>query len=334
MSLEDVMCNVCGSGSYRFLYKKMDSISHQYFNVVVCSQCGLGYVNPRPSPEVMKNYYQENYYLNRFSENKGVPSGDRTILVKLYKFYWRQFSRFYPHRVLKTEKKFCSLYTKGKGKLLDIGCANGDFLKIMEDSDFEVYGLEFSDRFINKYGLNIFRGSLFDAAYDTHSFDLVTMWAVLEHVSDPMEYLKEIHRILKPGGVVIFLVPNLRSIPFGLCHNDDIPRHLYIFSPGTIRKMLTLSNLKLKALIHSNSIFYGGVRGCVIQLTLRVLHFDPERIDDLNKPIAELLTKKELGLVRYFVILLSLADALTSFFLTPLLCFLRYNGIIIVVAEK
>ena len=117
-------------------------------------------------------------------------------------------------------------------------------------------------------------------------------------------------------------------------YNDDIPRHLYLFSPRTIERMLTLSNLKLKALMHNNSIFYGGMRGCIIQLTLRALGFDPERVDELNKPIVELLTKRDLGLVRYFVILLSLADALTSFVLTPILSLLRYNGIMVVVAEK
>jgi len=282
------VCNVCGSGSYRFLYKKRDPISRQYFNVVACSQCGLGYVNPRPSSEMMKDYYQSNYYCNRFNDSKAIPAGGDTFLGKLYKLYWKIFSRYYPPRVLKTEKDICARYTKGRGELLDIGCANGDFLKVMQDSGFEVCGLEFSDHFINKYGLNIFKGELVNAHYDTQRFDLVTMWAVLEHVSDPMGYLKEINRILKPGGKVIFLVPNLKSIPFGICHNDDIPRHLYLFSPTTMERMLTQSNFKLKALIHHNAIFSGGVRGCTIQLALRALGCDPERIDQLNRPVVEL----------------------------------------------
>ena len=317
--LENVVCNVCGSASYRFLYKKKDPLSRQYFNVVMCSKCDLGFVNPRPPSEMMKNYYHAHYYLNRFDDKKGLPEKKKTGLVKLYEFFWRKCSRYYPPRVLKTEKDICNRYIKDRGKLLDIGCANGDFLKVMQDSGFEVCGLEFSDHFINKFGLDIFKGRLFDAPYGAHCFHLVTMWAVLEHVDDPMGYLKEIYRILKPGGVVIFLVPNLRSVPFGICHNDDIPRHLYLFSPKTIEEMLTRSHLTLRALIHTNSIFYGGMRGCVIQLVLRALGVGAERIEALNKPIVELLTNKELGIVRYCAILLSLADALVSFFLTPLL---------------
>ena len=332
--LENVVCNVCGSASYRVLYKKRDPLSRQSFNVVVCSKCDLGFVNPRPTAEIMKHYYHAHYYLNRFDDKKGLPGKKKTGLVKLYEFFWRTYSRYYPPRVLKTEKDICNRYTKGGGKLLDIGCANGDFLNVMQDSGFEVCGLEFSDHFINKFGLNIFKGRLCDAPYSAHCFHLVTMWAVLEHVSDPMEYLKEIHRILKPGGVVIFLVPNLKSVPFGICHNDDIPRHLYLFSPKTIKEMLTRSHLTLKALIHTNSIFYGGMRGCVIQLILRALGMHSEKIETLNKPIVELLANRELGIVRYGAIVLSLADALVSFFLTPLLSILRYNGIIVVVAEK
>lgn len=332
--LENVSCNVCGSTSYRVLFQKRDRLSHRYFNVILCDRCGLGYVNPRPPLEEMKNYYGKEYYVKRFDRSGGKTKKRESALFKLYDFYWRKFSRYYPDRVLKAEYNFCNLYAKNKGKLLDIGCANGDFLKIMRDEGFEVWGLEFSDHFINKYGLNIFKGDLFNAPYDAHCFDLVTMWAVLEHVNDPMGYLKEISRILKPGGIVIFLVPNLKSIPFGLCHNDDIPRHLYMFSPQTIKKMLRLSNLKLKAFSHNNSIFYGGIRGCIIQLVLRIFGFAPERIDDFNKPITELLIKKELGTARYFAVMLSLIDALTSFLFTPLLCLLRYNGIIVVVAEK
>ena len=332
--LESVPCNICGSDSYRPLFKKKDPISNRYFDVVICSRCGLGYVNPRPLPEVMKSYYQENYYLNRFARDNKLARGNQGIIFRLYEFYRRKFSRYYPDRVLATERKICNFYKKEKGKLLDIGCANGDFLKIMKDDNFEVSGLEFSDHFVNKYGLEIFKGNLTDADYDNDCFDMVTMWAVLEHVSDPMSYLQEIYRILKPGGVVIFLVPNLSSVRFGLCHNDDIPRHLYLFSPRTIRKLLKLSDLKLKAIIHNNSIFYGGIRGCLLQMVLRGLGFDCEKVDDLNKPIVDLLVRKELGPARYFVALLSLADVIVSIVLTPLLRLFRYNGVIIVIAEK
>lgn len=332
--LESISCNVCESKLYRPLYKKKDPISNCYFKVVMCSQCGLGYVNPRPSLEEMKNYYQKEYYVKRFDRVEGITKNNLSILFRLYNYYWRRFSRYYPDRVLKTEKRICNLYAKSKGKLLDIGCANGDFLKVMEEDGFEVYGLEFSDHFINKYGFDIFEGNLLEASYSDNSYNLITMWAVLEHVYDPMGYLKEISKILRPGGIVIFLVPNLKSIPFGVCHNDDIPRHLYVFSPQTVKRMLKMSNLKLKAIIHNNSIFYGGIRGCLIQFVLRSLGFTPEKIDCLNRPIVELLTKSKLGLIRYFVIFLSLVDAVASFFLTPVLCILRYNGIIVVVAEK
>ncbi|MBW2341104.1 MAG: class I SAM-dependent methyltransferase [Deltaproteobacteria bacterium] len=141
-----------------------------------------------------------------------------------------------------------------KGKLLDVGCGDGAFLLLAEKSGWEISGTELS-RYAAKYasdksGIKIFCGELFDAQYPTYAFDVVTMWHVLEHVTDPTRYLTEIHRILKPDGLLVVAVPNVNDIVMQIAYRiiksrkmklfskDEREVHLYHFSAETIKAYL------------------------------------------------------------------------------------------------
>lgn len=114
----------------------------------------------------------------------------------------------FAHRLKKIEKKLGK-----KGKLLDVGCALGDCLMVARDLGWEdCQGLELSEyasSFAKKRGLNVSRGTLFSKKFPKNYFDVVTMFDVIEHVDDPIKQLKEIYRILKPGGIVLLVTPDI-----------------------------------------------------------------------------------------------------------------------------
>ena len=150
---------------------------------------------------------------------------------------------------------------KSDGTLLDIGCAAGTFLVGMKrHGDWTLHGVELSPGVAEiareRHGLDVFTGTLEEAAYPDDTFDAITLWDVLEHLHDPAASLREIRRILKPGGVLIIRVPNLASWDARLFGDAwaglDAPRHLYVFSPQTLSHML--EGAELDVLSHSSGI--------------------------------------------------------------------------------
>jgi 2-polyprenyl-3-methyl-5-hydroxy-6-metoxy-1,4-benzoquinol methylase len=132
------------------------------------------------------------------------------------------------------------------GKLLDIGCGLDFFLDAIKPFCNEVYGEEISEfeaRFVRKrLGINVFQGALTDLNLPAEYFDTITMWELLEHVSDPASYLKEVHRILRKGGLVAISTPNFNGFTSKIAKEKWLvinpPEHLFYFTPHTLKKML------------------------------------------------------------------------------------------------
>ena len=206
-----INCNLCGSDNTKIIQK-----AESPFSVVRCKNCGLAYVNPQPTPEIIARYYYEDYY--REWIEKQLPK--RTYMWK---------------KRLEGLKKY-----RGEGKLLDVGCGLGLFIKLAQDEGFETYGTEISEYASNyaknTLGMNIFRGNLGEAKIASSSFDIITLWHTLEHLPDPKGTLFEINRISKKNGLLIVAVPNL---------NNFILRFLYLLGRG---KRLKLFSVKAKEL--------------------------------------------------------------------------------------
>jgi SAM-dependent methyltransferase len=132
------------------------------------------------------------------------------------------------------------------GRILDVGCATGVFLNEMRHRGWETYGVEPGEvaatYAVQRFGLRVFPGELGEAEYPDGSFDVITMWDVLEHVFDPMALLSDANRLLTEGGLLVLSFPNLGSIDvrlFGSCWAGwDVPRHLYAFPRKTFKLML------------------------------------------------------------------------------------------------
>ena len=134
-------------------------------------------------------------------------------------------------------------------KILDIGAGTGDFLATAKKAGWQTTGIEPSDKAKN---ISISKGVTFAEnleSVDSHSFDVITMWHVLEHVPDLENQIKTLKRLVKPNGTIIIAVPNYKSFDakyygeFWAAY--DVPRHLWHFSKIAIEKLFANENMKL-----------------------------------------------------------------------------------------
>jgi SAM-dependent methyltransferase len=203
------------------------------FQLVRCQQCGLLYLNPRPDTASIGRYYPDLDY-HAFHASDGLKA-------KLIK------------RLRNGEAKFLLDELSPNPRTLEIGCGTGDLLLALRERGADVVGIEPNDAAAalarNQRGLDVHTGILDDISLDSAQFDLVLMKYALEHVHSPRATLTTIRDLLKPGGRAVFWVPNAASLDarvFGpYWRGLDAPRHLYIFTPDTMRKLLEAAGLQM-----------------------------------------------------------------------------------------
>jgi SAM-dependent methyltransferase len=218
--LETVACNLCGSERQTPVYEMPDRrfFPDEFFTVVECDNCGLGFVNPRPTIAEIQKYYPPEYY-----QTPPTSSHDRYVT--------RRFTQEASYlRELEARN--------GRKKLLDVGCANGDFPRFMAARGWEVEGVEISESSQRITDFPVHTQEFQDIAANAPTYDAVTAWAVLEHVHNPMAYFQKASKVIKKGGLFVFLVTNFHSAASRHLFREDIPRHLYFFTRETVRQYL------------------------------------------------------------------------------------------------
>ena len=126
---------------------------------------------------------------------------------------------------------------------------------------WDVTGFDFSSKPPNVFDLDIRYGELSKANLPKESFDLITLWGVLEHVYYPSEMLENVNKLLKPGGRLILTVTNFNSLQSRVMRQDDIPRHTTLFTKNTLAAMLENNGFFNHKFIFDQSVFGGSVRG-------------------------------------------------------------------------
>lgn len=233
--MEYTCCDLCGADAPVPLLERADRFSGEVFHYVVCGECGLIYLNPRPDVSDLLSYYPDDYEAYQ-------PLRTLTAVGR-----WRQ------RHALSILRRFVATHRRG-GRLLDVGCATGEFLREMQAHGWEVQGVEISPQAAaiaqERHGLNIFVGPLtsFDAA--AGMFDIITLWDVLEHLPSPRTHLLRIHHLLSSEGRLIFSIPNLRSFDarlFGCWWIGwDAPRHLYLFPEPALKRLLARTGFEIE----------------------------------------------------------------------------------------
>jgi SAM-dependent methyltransferase len=235
--LETVDCNLCGSQDYTKVYEMPDRLffRDEFFTVVQCDHCGLAFVNPRPTRSETQKYYPREYY-----ENAALRGFDR-----------------YLERRFTAEASFLKPL-EGPGlrpRLLDVGCANGEFPRFMAARGWEVEGVEVSSSAQPIGDFPVFTQEFDTLPLHEPSYDAITAWAVLEHVHDPMSYFRKAAQLVKKDGFFIFLVPNYGSVASRYLFCEDIPRHLYFFTRETVREYLRLTDFTLEKEDNGRAIY-------------------------------------------------------------------------------
>lgn len=249
-NLVTVPCNFCGSRNHQVIATRSDGL-----RVVECHQCSLLFINPRPSDETINMLYGEDYFgaSNRFSTyteeyvRNAIWAAENVVLEETNSAnYLRELEELLGH----------------KGRVLDVGCAIGFFLRVARELGWETQGIEvsaYAARLAHEhFGLRVHVGTVADAPLAPGTFHAATMFDVIEHVTDPLETLGQVARLIKPGGALLVHTPNAANA--GREGEDWLGfrvslEHLYYFSASTLGRYLRSVGLEVtrtRSLAHTD----------------------------------------------------------------------------------
>lgn len=223
-----IPCDMCGSNEFSTI-REWNDLS----KVVQCRNCGIQFVNPMPNQEFLDHLYRRDgeehpYFQNYIQERKNR---------------WASYNKQYRRRLRLIEK-----YSGGKGKLLDVGCGAGFFLKTARDRGWDPYGMDVTPKFVqfarDELQLkNVNLGSLEESEYDNHFFDVIVLWDLIEHLPYPAGFLKKLNQITRPDGLLVIWTPNAKNAAWrkGKWMGYTSLQHLYFFSTLTLEKTLHAS---------------------------------------------------------------------------------------------
>lgn len=258
-------CPLCGASGRRVLYSNMIDrnvrVAPGHWTFMQCNRCGCAYLDPRPTSETVGLAYREYFTHHMPSDSKkllGIPRLRRAISNDYRNAYYgtclhpglwpgRWITRLLPTRRRSIDAQMRHLRTFGRsGRLLDVGCGNGDFLALAESAGWSARGIDVDEKAVDvarRRGLSVTAGRISDLSSHKGKVDLITLCHVIEHVHDPIELLRECYATLRPGGSIWVETPNVDSLGhrrFGVhWYALDPPRHLVLFNWRIMRLALT-----------------------------------------------------------------------------------------------
>jgi len=234
----------------------------EYGRHVKCQNCHLIYVNPIEKPSKINEYYSE-------AKNTHAPTIRESYL-----------------HTAKSQVQLIKKYKRGTS-LLDVGCAQGFFLFNASKVGYTTKGVELSQDAVayakREFGLDVEAKPFEQLRFPENSFDVVTLWQVLEHLPYPLTTLKEIHRLLKPRGLLVVSTPNIEGIPAKILRKRwwDIKRlHINQFTTKTLMDILQNAGFK-----NVSSASYRGLISLSILLTMTLKYLKVyEQLKSLFNP--------------------------------------------------
>lgn len=222
------------SNQQPFLTVKDYSVSQETFDLVYDQQLDMLITTPQPSLENLGKYYESVDYISH-------TDSKRSLFEKAY--------HFVKTIALKNKLNLINSLQLDKGSILDIGAGTGDFLSVAKNNGWHTIGVEPSEKakaIAKKKGVSFVEDT---SELGDHSFDVISMWHVLEHVPNLENQIKELKRLLKPSGTLLIAVPNFKS--FDAKHYGkfwaayDVPIHFWHFSKTAIKILFEKETMKL-----------------------------------------------------------------------------------------
>lgn len=242
-----ISCRLCGSERFRLLFYA-DNIrrkAKRVFRLVRCQDCGFSYFNPPPTEDSLQYYYED--YMAHVPERINF------------------LERFYYEFIRKP------LGIAPPGRLLDVGCGNGKYLDFMRSLGWDVTGIDKGS--VCEYPRSVLKipvldGHLWEHHFPDASFDVITLWFVMEHVWDPVQIVKECARILRPGGQLIVSTVNINSFEARVFKRYWwhllAPEHLWQFDTKSLGALLEKNGFKIFKMRHEP--ICGGILGSIQNL--------------------------------------------------------------------
>ena len=226
------------SNKKHFLTVKDYSVSKEIFDLYHDETLDMLITHPQPSLENLGKYYESEDYISH-------TDSKRSLFEKLY--------HLIKSIALKNKLNLLNSLQPNKGRILDIGAGTGDFLSVANSAGWKTVGVEPSDKakaIAKSKGVSFVEQT---SELESYSFDVISMWHVLEHVPDLYKQIKELKRLLKPTGTIIIAVPNFKSFDaqyygkFWAAY--DVPIHFWHFSKTAIKLLFEKEKMKLEKVL-------------------------------------------------------------------------------------
>lgn len=235
-------CPLCRSEGQKQLLSTCDfTLSGERFGIAECTSCGFAFTNPRPDSHELGKYYEGEAYISHSDTQRGLKN-------RLYHLARGSALK----RKIAQISRLCG---PKKGRLLDVGCGTGYFLQAAVLDGWEGEGIEpdsgAAEQAGRRSGCRVYPESRLDQLPEG-SFDLITLWHVMEHVPEPGHRAAQLMRLLKPGGILVVAVPNRQSFDaerYGeFWAAWDVPRHLNHFRPADMDRLLLSAGFRKKGM--------------------------------------------------------------------------------------
>jgi 2-polyprenyl-3-methyl-5-hydroxy-6-metoxy-1,4-benzoquinol methylase len=226
------------SNKKHFLTVKDYSVSQETFDLYHDQELDMLMTIPQPSIENLGKYYESVDYISH-------TDSKRSLFEKIY--------HFVKSIALRNKLNLINSLKSNKGRILDIGAGTGDFLLVAKENGWQIVGVEPSQKakaIAKKKGV-----SFVEATSDLadHSFDVISMWHVLEHVPNLINQIAELKRLLKPNGTLVIAVPNFKSFDANYYGKFwaayDVPIHFWHFSKTAIKKIFEKEEMKVEKVL-------------------------------------------------------------------------------------
>ncbi len=221
-------CPVCEHDASQQVLEVCDGCkeANAVFTLYQCDACRTGFLAPLPDQAALARRYQDEFFSK--IERHGLIS--------------RLFGQF-EGVLFQRRARLIKRLGIAPGSVLDVGCGNGKFLHAMQGNGWTIAGIEPSESGARRakadYDLDVISDDVLSVDLPSESFDLITMWHVLEHVPDPIAMVRHISRWLKPDGRLLIAVPNFSGIEARILKTRwaflDIPRHQYQFNSNSLK---------------------------------------------------------------------------------------------------
>ena len=219
------------NSKHSFLKVKDHSVSGEYFQLIENTEYSFLVTTPQPTAETLPDYYESEDYISHTDSKRNLFESVYHVVRKIS---------------LKQKLKLINSFNSEEKKLLDVGCGTGDFLQEAKRNSWGVSGIEPNAQ-ARAIANNKTDNSVFEIdellKFQVESFDVISLWHVLEHLPNLDEQIQIFKKLLKPNGTLIIAVPNYKSYDakyykeFWAAY--DVPRHLWHFNKESISKLVS-----------------------------------------------------------------------------------------------